>query len=57
MKLLQSFADTFIMTFGITPPRPERRRLAAIFIGSAMLLMVFGVLGLFAAVIYNLLAR
>lgn len=55
MKLLESFADAFIMTFGITPPRPERRRVAAIFIGSAMLLTIVAVLGLFIGVIVHVL--
>jgi hypothetical protein len=27
MKFLESIADAFIMTFGITPPAPERRLL------------------------------
>ena len=40
MKFLESLADAFIMTFGITPPMPERRRVAAIFIGSGLLLTV-----------------
>ncbi len=57
MKFLDSIADAFIMTFGITPPRPERRRAASIFIGSALFLTVAGVLALFIAVIVNLLTR
>ncbi len=55
MKFLESLADAFIMTFGITPPKPERRRVAAIFIGSGLLLTVLGVLALFIAVILHLL--
>jgi hypothetical protein len=55
MKLLESIADTFIMTFGITPPAPERRRLASIFIGSALFLTVGGILTLFIAAIIHLL--
>jgi hypothetical protein len=55
MKFLESVADAFIMTFGITPPKPERRRLAALFIGSALFLTVAGVLTLFIAVIVHLL--
>ena len=57
MKLLESLADAFIMTFGITPPRPERRRLAAIFIGSAMLITVLAVLGVFFAAIWHFLTH
>jgi hypothetical protein len=55
MKFLESIADTFIMTFGITPPKPERRRVASIFIGSALFLTVAGILVLFIAAIARLL--
>jgi hypothetical protein len=55
MKFLESVAEAFIMTFGITPPTPERRRLAALFIGSALFLMVAGILVLFISVIAHLL--
>ena len=54
MKFLESLADAFILTFGITPPRPELRRAAAIFIGSALFLTAAGVLTLFVAVIVRL---
>jgi hypothetical protein len=54
MKFLESIADAFIMTFGITPPSPERRRLAALFIGSALFLTVAGILILFITVIVRL---
>jgi hypothetical protein len=57
MKLLYTLADAFIMTFGITPPRPENRRTAALFIGAGIFLTLLAVLGLFAAVIARLLAR
>jgi hypothetical protein len=55
MKFLESVADAFIMTFGITPPKPERRRAAALFIGSGLFLTLAGVLALFIAVILHLL--
>jgi hypothetical protein len=57
MNLLYSLADAFIMTFGITPPRPENRRVAAIFIGSVLFLALGGVLSLFLAVILHLLGH
>lgn len=57
MKLLYSLVDAFIMTFGITPPRPERRRVAAVFIGSAMFLTILAVCGLFIGVIVHLLRQ
>jgi hypothetical protein len=55
MKFLESLADAFILTFGITPPTPERRRVAALFIGSALFLTVAGILIFFVTVIAHLL--
>ncbi len=55
MKFLESIAEAFIMTFGITPPTPERRRVAALFIGSALFLTVVGILVLFFSIIVQLL--
>ncbi|HVG26924.1 MAG TPA: hypothetical protein VM865_04910 [Acidobacteriaceae bacterium] len=55
MKLIESLVDAFIMTFGITPPRPETRRLANIFIFTAMVLTVAAVLGLLIAALTHLL--
>ncbi|HEV2575801.1 MAG TPA: hypothetical protein VGU25_01205 [Acidobacteriaceae bacterium] len=57
MKFLESIADAFIMTFGITPPSPARRRVASIFIGSALFLTVAGILALFIFAIIHLLMR
>ena len=57
MKLLYSVADAFIMTFGITPPRPERRRIAALFINVTLLATILGVFALFIAAIERLLAH
>jgi hypothetical protein len=57
VKFLESIADAFIMTFGITPPKPERRRIASIFIGSALFVTVAGILTLFIAAIVRLLMR
>jgi hypothetical protein len=57
MKFLESIADFFIMTFGITPPKPEGRRVASIFIGAALFLTVAGTLALFVAAIVRLLMR
>lgn len=54
MKFLESIAEAFIMTFGITPPTPERKRIAALFISSALFLTVVGVLIFFIAVIVHL---
>ena len=57
MKLLETIADAFIMTFGIPPPRPEKRRVAAVFIGVALFCTVVGVAGLFVAAIVHFLRR
>lgn len=54
MKFLESLAEAFIMTFGITPPTPERKRVAALFIGSALFLMVAGILILFVTIILHI---
>ena len=53
MKLLESIADAFIMTFGITPPKPERRRVASVFIGGALFCVIAGVGALFIAAIVH----
>ncbi|HEX4154171.1 MAG TPA: hypothetical protein VHY48_01035 [Acidobacteriaceae bacterium] len=57
MKLLDSIADTFILTFGITPPHPERRRVATLFINAILFLTIVAVLAFFITVIHRLLAR
>jgi len=57
MKLLDSITDAFIMTLGITPPKPDRRRRASYFIGGALFFVLAGVAGLFVAVIVHLLHR
>jgi hypothetical protein len=57
MKLLESIADAFIMTFGITPPKPERRKVASMFIGGALFCVIVGVAGLFVAAIVHFLQR
>lgn len=54
MKFLESIAEAFIMTFGITPPTPQRRRVAALFIGSALFLMVAAILIFFVTAIVRL---
>jgi hypothetical protein len=57
MKLLESIADAFIMTFGITPPKPERRRVASYFIGGALFGVIAVVACLFVAAIVHILRR
>ena len=55
MKLVEALADAFIMTFGITPPRPENRRAASWFIAAAMLLTILAVLGLIVGMLIAML--
>jgi len=55
MKLLEALADAFIMTFGITPPRPENRRVATYFIAAAMVLTILAILGLIVGLIVAML--
>jgi len=45
MQLLQGIVDGFIMTVGITPPVPEKKRAATIFIASGLLATVAGIVG------------
>jgi hypothetical protein len=54
MGLIQGFVDGFIITVGITPPKPEQRRAATIFIASGLIGTVLGVAALFAFVISRL---
>jgi hypothetical protein len=51
MGLVEGVVDGFIMTVGITPPKPEKKRVATIFIGSGLAGTVIGVLALFVFVI------
>ncbi len=37
MQLIQGVVDGFIMTVGITPPKPEKKREATIFIATGLL--------------------
>ena len=55
MKFLEPIAEAFIMTFGITPPTPERKRCAALFIGAALFLTIAAIVVFFIAVIVHLL--
>ena len=47
MQFIQAIVDGFIMTVGITQPKPEKRRAATIFIATAILGTVFGIAALF----------
>ncbi len=51
MGLIQGVVDGFIMTVGITPPTPEKKRRATIFIATGLLGTVVGIAALFAFVV------
>lgn len=57
MGLIQGVVDGFIMTVGITPPKPEKKRSATIFIASGLILTVVAVAALFIFVVTHVLAR
>ena len=46
MGLIQGVVDGFILTVGITPPSPENKRAATIFIASGLIGTVAGVIAL-----------
>jgi hypothetical protein len=45
MQWLDRIVHSFIMTFGITQPSPEKRRIANLFIGFLLLGVIAGFLG------------
>jgi hypothetical protein len=53
MGFIQAIVDGFIMTVGITPPKPEKKRAATIFIASGLIGSV-GVAVLFLFVVRHL---
>ena len=46
MEWLDNIVHGFIMTFGITQPSPEKKRVANLFIGGLLLLIVIAFLGM-----------
>jgi glycerol uptake facilitator-like aquaporin len=46
MQWLDRIVHTFIMTFGITEPSPEKRRVANLIIGLLLLVVILGFLSL-----------
>jgi hypothetical protein len=57
MNILASIVDGFIMTVGITPPKPEQRRAATIFIATGLFGTIAGVLVLVGIVIQRIAAH
>lgn len=57
MNLIESIVDTFILTVGITPPRPEQRRMASIFIATGVFGTVAGVVAFVCFLVQRLGTR
>ena len=55
MGIIQGVVDGFIMTVGITPPTPEKKRTATIFIATGLIGTVVGVASLFALLMTRVL--
>ena len=55
MGLVQGVVDNFILIVGITPPKPEKRRIATLFIGTGLAGTVLGVAALLAFLITRLM--
>ncbi len=55
MAIMQTIVDNFILIVGITPPKPEKKRGATIFIGTALVATVVGLVGLIAFLITRLI--
>ena len=54
MNIIESIVDGFIMTVGITPPKPEQRRVAVVFIATGLFGTIVGVLVLVGIVIQRI---
>ncbi len=46
MEWLDRIVHSFIMTFGITQPRAQNKRVANLFIGSLLLAVILALLGM-----------
>jgi hypothetical protein len=57
MGLIQGIVDGFIITVGITPPTPEKKRGATIFIATGLIGTVGGVIALFVFLVTRGLQR
>jgi hypothetical protein len=57
MNILENIVDGFIMTVGITPPKPEQKRAATIFIATGLFGTIAGVLALVGIVIQRIAAH
>lgn len=51
MGILETVVDAFIVAMGITPPIPEKKRTATIFIATALLGLTIALVALFLFVV------
>jgi hypothetical protein len=54
MKLLAWLTETFIVTFGITRPRPEQQRTAQLLIGGFLLAVILLVVAVTAFLLFEI---
>ena len=57
MGVIETIVDNFILIVGITPPKPEEKRAATIFIATGLAGTVLGVASLFAFLVTRLIHR
>jgi hypothetical protein len=57
MRLLDYLSEVFIGTFGITQPRPEKRRQVSIALGGFILLSILGGFAIVAFFLYTIRAN
>jgi hypothetical protein len=57
MGLIQGVVDGFILTVGITPPTPQTKRFATIFIASGLIGTVITVAALFTVLLGRIFAH
>lgn len=57
MNFIESIVDGFILTVGITPPRPERRRLAVVFIATGLIGTIVGLIAFVTMLVPHLFTR
>jgi hypothetical protein len=55
MGFIESIVDGFIVIMGITPPRPEKKRIATVFIGTGLIATVVAIVSMLAFLISRLI--
>jgi|HubBroStandDraft_5_1064220.scaffolds.fasta_scaffold2479215_1 hypothetical protein len=57
MNIIEGIVDGFIITVGITPPTPEKKRAATIFIATGIFGTIAGVIGFLGFILHQLIVR